>query len=495
VTPKDLPPHTSVWDIDVSPEQACEAYLSVRATGVIDMWILGSTAAYLYRTRDCGANWEKILNGIPPDALIRSIRADTVRHGLLFAGLENGVYVSFDDGDHWQSLSLNLPPASVRALAVHGNDLVAATFGRSLWILDDISPLRQLSAEAMNEPVHFFQPATALRIRWDTNPDTPLPPEYPAGQNPPDGAIFDYFLKSVPTGNIELSILDSNKRLVRKYTSAAPPADTRPLNVPDYWFGPAAMLPKNAGENRFVWDLRYPHPNILPYGYFGEALEYVEFTLPNDAIPGDTPRYQPTGALVLPGAYEAVLKVDGREYWQSFNVDLDPRVHATPEGLAHQLELAQEINSWIQLTYDTHHQVDSVLEELAARGKALDGKQAKDATDEIAALNKTLVELERGGESVPGFGPENRDLTRIFEMVESGDASPSNTARSAAHDVCEEIDKNLAAWRKATSEEIPKLNTLLRKYNVDPIFGAHVHEGSADTAIPPVTPADISCGE
>jgi photosystem II stability/assembly factor-like uncharacterized protein len=483
VTPKDLPPKTSVWDIDVSPEQACEAYLSVRATGVIDMWILGTTQAYLYRTRDCGATWEKILNGIPANTLIRSIRSDTVRHGLLFAGSENGVYVSFDDGDHWQSLNLNLPPASVRGLAIHGDDLVAATFGRGLWILDDLTPLRQLTADVSNAVAHFFQPQTALRIRWDTNPDTPLPPEYPAGQNPPDGAILDYYLKSAPAGEITLSIFDHDKNLVRKYSSVVPAADDRPLNVPDYWFAPPATLTKSAGTNRFVWDLRYPHPNVLPYGYFGEALEYVEFTLPNDAIPGDTPRFEPTGALVVPGDYEAVLNIDGKEYRQALKVELDPRVHATPDDLSHQLQLAQLINSWIDTTYNTHNDIQAVRTALEARSKALDGKQAKDAADAIAALDKTLAGLERGDDSVRGFGPENRDLTRVFEMVESGDANPTATARSAAVDICEAINKNLAAWRKASAEDIPQLNSLLRKYSVDP--------GPA----PASTPADISCGE
>ncbi|HXW18180.1 MAG TPA: hypothetical protein VEJ39_07740, partial [Candidatus Acidoferrales bacterium] len=415
VTPKDLPEKTAIGDIETSPQQACEAYVALRSEGVIDMWILGGTRGYLYRTRDCGATWEKAQSGIPEDLLIRSVRADTVRHGLLFAGTENGVYVSFDDGDRWQSLTLNLPPASVRGLAIHGDDLVAATFGRSLWILDDITPLRQLSADVTRSSAYFFEPQKALRIRWDTNPDTPLPPEYPAGQNPPDGAILDYFLKTPPTGEITLSILDSSKNVIRQYSSAAPEKDNRYLNVPDYWFGPPSSLPKNAGLSRFVWDLRYPHPNTLPYGYFGQPLEYVEFTLPNDAIPSDTPRDEPTGALVVPGEYEAVLKIDGQEYSRKISVELDPRVHATQDDLVRQLDLAEQINSWIDVTYRAHGEVESLRDSLAAKTKALDGKQAKDAADAIAALDKTLLGLERGDDSVPGFGPLNRDLTRVFE--------------------------------------------------------------------------------
>jgi hypothetical protein len=253
--------------------------------------------------------------------------------------------------------------------------------------------------------------------------------------------------------------------------------------VPDYWFAPPATLTKSAGTNRFVWDLRYPHPNVLPYGYFGEALEYVEFTLPNDAIPGDTPRFEPTGALVVPGDYEAVLNIDGKEYRQALKVEHDPRVHATQDELSHQLQLAQLINSWIDTTYNTHQDVQAVRTALEARSKALEGKQAKDAADAIAALDKTLAGLERGDDSARGFGPENRDLTRVFEMVESGDANPTNTARAAAGDICAAINKNLAAWRKTAAENIPQLNTLLQKYSIGPV------------SAPASVPSDISCGE
>ncbi|MFZ0738276.1 MAG: hypothetical protein WBL70_19265 [Candidatus Acidiferrales bacterium] len=483
VTPKDIPAKTAVWTIEASHHQPCEAYLTLRPAGTIDIWIIGKMQAYLYRTRDCGASWEKILNGIPDSTLVRTIRADTVRQGLLFVGTESAVYVSFDDGDHWQSLQLNLPPASFRGLEVHGNDLVAATFGRAFWILDDLTPLRQLSASVTSADAYLFEPESALRVRWDTNPDTPLPPEYPAGQNPPDGAILDYFLKSAPAGEITLSIYDHEKNLVRQYSSVKPSPDNFPLNVPDYWIAPPAVLSKNAGLNRFVWDLRYPHPDVLPYGYFGEPLDFVEFTLPNDAIPSDTPRYQPQGALVVPGEYEAVLEAGGREFRRSLKVELDPRVHATQDDLAHQLALAQKINSWTNATYAVYQSVHALREALDDRRKSLEGTPAKDASDAAAALHKTLAALENGDEALSGFGPINRDFTRLFEMVESGDGNPSNTARTTAGESCEEANKNFALWRKLNAESVPPLNSLLGK------------SGFAPLPVATNAPADLACGE
>ena len=215
-----------------------------------------------------------------------------VRKGLLYAGTENAVYVSFDDGDHWQSLQLNFPVSDVRDLAVHGNDLVAATYGRALWVLDDLSPLRQAGADIATSNAYLLRPATAMRVRFDNDQETPLPPETPTGKNPPDGAIFYYYLKSPPAGELTIEIHDAKKDLVRRFTSVAPPEDKTPKNVPDYWFGPQPALSKNVGLNRFVWDLHYDPPSALNYSYYGNILDYVEYTLSDHAIPEDTPREQ-----------------------------------------------------------------------------------------------------------------------------------------------------------------------------------------------------------
>src|SRR5262249_60219 len=184
----------------------------------------------------------------------------------------NGVYVSFDDGDHWQTMQLNLPTASVRDLVVHGNDLVAATFGRALWILDDVSSLRQLDSSVSGAEAYLFRPQEAIRARWDVNQDTPLPLETPPALNPPHRPILDYYLASVPSGDIHLAIYDHEAKLVREFSSGPAPAPPPFPNVPDYWFAPAETLPHAPGLNRFVWDLRYTHPLTLPYTYFGALV-------------------------------------------------------------------------------------------------------------------------------------------------------------------------------------------------------------------------------
>jgi hypothetical protein len=217
---------------------------------------------YFFRTRDGGKAWEKIVTGIPDFGIARAIREDPVRKGLLFAGTEFGVYASFDSGDHWQPLQLNLPAASVRDLTIHGADVVAATFGRGLWILDDISPLRQVSSDVAGTPVRFFAPTAAIRARWDNDPDTPLQPGTPMAQNPPDGALLYYFFNSPPKGEITLDVLDSQGTRVARFSNVPAKESALPANVPELWFYPPAALSISAGINRFVWDLRYPHPTV-----------------------------------------------------------------------------------------------------------------------------------------------------------------------------------------------------------------------------------------
>src|SRR5262249_32197479 len=277
VSPPGLASNALISTLEASHHDAGTAYAAIN--------VAQDSRPYIYRTRDGGHTWQAAANGLPATAIVRVVRADPVRKGLLYAGTETGGYVSFDDGDHWQALQLNLPTASVRDLAVHGDDLVAATFGRALWILDDVSPLRQLDATVARAGVYLFRPQTAVRARWGVNQDTPLPPETPAGQNPPDGAILDYYLASAAHGDLRLAIYDHKGGLVREFSSAPGPAPPPFPNVPDYWFAPSETLPNAPGLNRFVWDLRYPHPSPLPYSYFGALIDYTEYTLADHAIP------------------------------------------------------------------------------------------------------------------------------------------------------------------------------------------------------------------
>jgi photosystem II stability/assembly factor-like uncharacterized protein len=449
----------------------------------------------LYRTHDGGKSWQKITDGLQAGWGMRVVREDPVRKGLLYAGTENAVYVSFDDGDHWQSLQLNLPVSDVRDLAVHGNDLVAATFGRALWILDDLSPLRQAGTEIASSNAYLLRPATAMRVRWDNSQETPLPPETPAAQNPPDGAILYYYLKSVPAGDLAIEIHDAKGDLVRRYTSTAAPEDQTPKNVPEYWFGPVPALSKNGGLNRFVWDLRYDSPAALNYSYYGNLLNYIEYTLSDHAIPGDTPREQALGPLVTPGQYEVSLIGNGVRMKQPLTITLDPRVHVSQAGLELQLHVSKRITAGLQSSYDAFNAAAALRVVLAERQKSLEklqagagaessgsrqaghvappkassGESGKDAADALKDLDKKIAAVQEGNFMAPGVGPVNRDLARILFMVQVGDGAPSDSAQAAIDESCQTLEKDLAGWHKLQTDSLPSVNALLGKYALQPL--------------------------
>jgi photosystem II stability/assembly factor-like uncharacterized protein len=431
---------------------------------------------YILRTRDFGRSWTNIVEGLPSTSVSWVVREDSQRRGLLYAGTETGVFVSFDDGDDWQSLQLNLPVSPVRDLAVHGNDLVAATFGRSLWILDDVMPLRQLTPEVTGAAVHLFPPADAMRVRWDANHETPLPPETPSGANPPDGAIIDYFLKNPASGTLSLEIYDGHNNLVRKFSTTPEPPPSEPPNAPDYWFSSQPALTTHPGVNRFVWDLRYLHPAALTYGYFGKHLDYFEYTLPEDAIPGHTPRYQPQGALVVPGQYEVVLTVNSQQYREPLRITLDPRVGTSQADLEAQLALEQKLVNAMDVSDAAWQQVHAARTALQAEDKNL---TAKDTSDAAKNLDEDLAALEDGDPQKPGFGPLNRDLGRLLTMTGTGDARPAQTLYAAAEALCGHLNQDLVRWQELNLHQLPAFNGLLEK--------------NGRAALPVITPPGSGC--
>ncbi len=460
VTPQGLPEGARVQRIEASPTDAETAYAAIYGAR-------GDLNPYAFRTRDAGRTWQKITNGLPVRGLTHVVREDPARKNLLYAGTDKGAFVSFDGGDSWRPIQLNLPVSPVSDLYVHGRDLVAATYGRGLWILDDLSPLRQ-SDESMTARARLFKPSDAIRVRWDNWQETPLGREMPAGDNPPDGALIDYYLKS-DAREVTLDIRDSRGVVIRRFTNKPLVLPEMPANVPTYWFAPPAVLTARQGLNRFVWNLRLQDPPALPFGFRGGRLDYVEFTLPDNAVPGKTPRHQPPGPLVTPGEYELVLTVDGETFRQPLNVTLDPRLRATPEDLAAQLELAGSIGEMMQTSFDAYNYVTAARTALAERMKTLSANaSAKDAADAAAALDKELASIA-DGDGPEGFGFVNRDLSRYMTMVESGDARPADSARVRVRDACETIRANLSRWRAANASAIPALNTLLGKYGVAPL--------------------------
>jgi hypothetical protein len=325
VTPKGLPPWSKIAGLEASRVDANTCYAAVNSLRLDDL------RPHILRTRDGGKSWQEIVSGLPADGPVNVVREDPKRPGLLYAGTEQSVFLSADAGDHWRSLRLNLPATSIRDLVVHGDDLVIATHGRSFWILDDVEPLREGTPAIMAETAHLFRPQTALRWRASLNTDTPLPPEEPVGENPPEGALVDYWLKA-PAKEVRLEILDGAGAVLRAFDSQdrPEPVDPASLNVPAFWIQPPVVLPATAGMHRFAWDLRLPPP----------AAFHHEPTMA--AIPGKTPM-EPRGPLVPPGTYRVRLTVDGRSFEQPLSLHMDPRVTVGEAALAGQYTLGRSL--------------------------------------------------------------------------------------------------------------------------------------------------------
>ncbi len=367
VTPPFMGPWNKVTQIDASHFDRETAYVSVSRFRLDDL------RPYIYRTHDGGKHWQLITKNLPSDAPVNTVREDPVRRGLLFAGTERTVYLSFDDGNHWRSLQIDLPSTSIRDLVVHGNDLVVGTHGRSFWILDDIEPLRDAGFDQLNH-AYLFKPVTAYRMRRDTWTDTPLPPEEPAGENPPDGAVIDYYLPSDARGPLTLSIYDGAGNLVRTFSSAEKPEAINPeIVVPTYWVRPARIPAATPGLHRFVWDYRYPRPKAVSYDY------------PISAIPHDTP-LAPEGVLALPGRYTVKLSVDGRTYAQPLTLKMDPRASITAVQLHSQYALAQKIVSLMAKT-SSNKRLARYNMQLSALLDAVESADAPPVTSVVQAVH------------------------------------------------------------------------------------------------------------
>ncbi len=319
ITPTGLTSWSKVSQIDASHFDNLTAYVAVNRIRCDDQ------APYIYKTTDGGTTWKKIVNGLPNEP-INTVREDAIKKGLLFAGSENAVYVSHDAGEHWQSLRLNMPATSIRDLVVKDDDIVIGTHGRSFWILDNITPLRQVQAATAVHDVVMFKPQKAMRIRWNMNTDTPLPPEEPAGQNPPDGAAIDIVLKSDAKTPVVLEILDKNNKLVRKISSTDTAYAIPPLNIPLYWVKPQQMLSSKSGGQRFLWDMRYEPLN--------EPVSYPMTAVKNNTAP------EATAPWVMPGMYKIKLTVNGQTTEQSLEIVMDPRVKTSLKDLQRQHDLS-----------------------------------------------------------------------------------------------------------------------------------------------------------
>jgi photosystem II stability/assembly factor-like uncharacterized protein len=498
VTPPELTPWSKLAQMDASHSDTATAYAAVNRFRLDDLH------PYIYRTHDGGKSWQKIVSGLPDNEPVNTVREDPERKGLLFAGTERSVYVSWDDGDHWQSLKMNLPPTSIRDLVVHHDDVVVGTHGRSFWILDNITPMRQFSPEVADAPAHLFAPQLTYRVRRNNNTDTPLPPEEPAGQNPPDGAMIDYWLqtKTAAPGAVILEIVDgSSGRVVRHFSSADKPepvdANAKELNVPTYWVRPVQTLSAAPGMHRFIWDLTYPAPDVLSHEY------------PISAIYHDTPRY-PLGATVLPGQYKLVLTVGGKSYTQPLDVRMDPRVKTSPEDLRRQFELDRKIADALHKDYAALQQVRSLRSQLKALATKIftagspstslrAGSEGHRESRGPDAIKKTAAALEAKAAPIEGeeggYGtrylstPEGRSLARLngglnalVSALDTADAAPTTQQVTMFIELERALEEQLSAWGQLKSKDIPELNEQLKKAGLPLIDLQKPVPGATDAA-------------
>lgn len=439
------PPGLTAWDkissIDAGHFSPGTAYIAVNTLRLDQM------TPRLYKTSDYGQTWTAITRGIADNAATDVLRQDPKDKDLLFAGTERRVWVSFNNGEQWHSLRLNMPATSVRDLEIKGNDLIAGTHGRGFWILDDITPLRQIE-QARAAQAYLYRPETAYRVRWDTNSDTPLRPATPAGQNPPAGAILDYYLAGPASGAVTLAIYDAQGRRVRRYSSANPPPPINPakLGVPAHWQRPPQPLLATAGEHRFIWSLHYPPAPGLPRRLGMQAVVH------NTPLSANAP-------WALPGWYTVKLTVDGQTYSQPLQVVMDPRVETPAAGLRLQYQLSMRM-------YRGIGELSAALQ-AANAARARIAQQRKGATGPTAAaLDSTLRQLNAVAGPPPGasFGFFRRPpagpptlaslrgtYARLMAVLQAADVTPTAQAQAAVAQQGALLRPLLAKWRALES--------------------------------------------
>jgi photosystem II stability/assembly factor-like uncharacterized protein len=451
VAPQGLSDWSKISLIEASHFDAGVAYAAV------DRSRLDDQTPYLYRTRDYGTSWQLITNGIASSAFLRAIREDPHSKGLLFAGTELGVYVSFDDGDHWQPLQLNLPVTSIRDLTIHGDDLVVATHGRSFWILDNITPLRQAVEAEKANAAWLYRPATAVRIDNDSFPGTPIPPEEPTAANPPNGAMLDYFLKS-EASEITLEIFDAQKKLVRKFSSGEKTSSKHPpLPVAERWFPKPVALEKTLGMHRFIWNLAWSSSG-------GPAAdEESEFR-------------DPSGPRAVPGNYDVRLEVDGKVQEQPLQLIMDPRSAATPQMLEQQLKLGQEIYGGTLGARRALAEIGSLQKQITDAQKIATPQQSELKTA-LSDAQQAIQEILSGKKAnTAGLQDSYSGLASSLRVVESGDRTVPSQAIALYEESRRHIKERIADWTTFKQIQLPRLNQKLRDGNVAPIIISEIEQ-------------------
>jgi hypothetical protein len=450
VTPKDLPAWSMVSLIDPSPHDAGTAYAA------IDRHKLDDFKPLIYRTHDFGKTWTRIVAGIPDGAYVHAVREDPIRKGLLYAGTELGVFFSTDDGGHWQALQLNLPTTPIHDLLVKDNDLVVATHGRSFWILDDVSPLRQAAEGVPADEFHLFRPAHAVKLHYPDQVERRLP----VGDNPPAGAVIDYFLKSKPSDDEEmtLEVLTADGKAIRRLSNRRP-KDT--FEQPEEWTDrekPPTTIPDAAGANRFAWDLRSESPEKIPGAFYSDE--------------------GPRGPLVTPGHYQVRLTLRGKSQTAPLEVVQDPRLEGqiTDGDVKELADLSMRTWADIDAMHKAVNQIREVRARLETIKKWSEGNAAaKPVIDAANALGTKMAPIEGRLLQVKMAASEdnlrypnmlNEQYDTFSATLDSEDFAPTESQRQVYAYLHGELTGELAKWRAVSDTDLPALQALMRDHGL-----------------------------
>jgi photosystem II stability/assembly factor-like uncharacterized protein len=444
VTPKEMPEWAMVSLIEASPFDAATAYVAV------DAHKLDNFHPYIFKTTDFGKTWSKLIGGLPDNSYVHAVREDPGRKGLLYAGTETGVWVSFDDGAHWQTLQNNLPTTPIHDLIVHENDLAVATHGRSFWVLDDLSPLRQITSATPAEDAHLFTPAAAVRTRIGHSSRR----RYSVGENPPEGAIIYYHLKEKPKDSAKLEILDAQGKVIRSFSSEKKKTD----EAPSEWEHDeeAEHIPGEVGLNLFAWDLRYETPAKIPASIYSNG--------------------RPIGPLVLPGRYQVRLTVAGKSSTAPVEVKMDPRVKESDADLRKQFELMlklrdrqDEMNKAVLAIRDLRTQLLAFEKRLGGREDAKSlVSNSSDLRKKIGAIEEELIQVNATASEDEANYPTrlNSKLGYLGQVVNSADAAPTAAELEVFAELDPELETQLVKWREVLSKDVPALNDAMQKNNI-----------------------------
>jgi hypothetical protein len=448
ITPKAMPEWSLISMVEVSTFDAETAYLAV------DRHELDDFGPYIYKTADFGKSWIKITNGLPKNTFVRVVREDPKRKGLLYAGTETGIFVSFDDGAHWQSLQLNLPVVPIHDMAVKENDLIVGTHGRSFWILDDLTPLHQLDEEISQSDVFLFKPRDAFRMRGGSFPRPHV------GQNPPSGSVIFYYLKEKTEGEITLEFLDFDGQLIKKFTSKKEDKESKEAPQGRRRGQRVANVTSDPGMNRFVWDMRYEDVKSVP----GAILWAGRLS----------------GPLAVPGVYQVKLTVGDTTLTEFWEWKKDPRLETTKEDFQAQFDLLikirdklTEVNASINQLRTVRNQVDDLLKKIK---DIPDTGEIEKAGKSMKAKLKEVEDVLIQSKSKSGQDPLNypilldNKIAALIGVVSSADARPTDQSYTVFEDLSGEADIEIKKLKSVLEKDLPVFNELVRKANIPAVI-------------------------